>query len=113
MGICLGHQLIARAFGARTFKLKFGHRGCNHPVKNIITNKVEITCQNHGFSIDADSLPQNTEVTHTSLNDNTVEGLRCRDVQAFSVQFHPESIMTTHGAKLLANVIDWAQSTNR
>ena len=102
-GICLGHQILALALGAKTYKLKFGHRGCNHPVKNMITNKVEITCQNHGFSIDADSLPQNTEVTHTSLNDNTIEGLRCRDVQAFSVQFHPEASPGPHDSRYLFN----------
>ena len=72
-------------------------------IKNMITNKVEITCQNHAFSIDADSLPQNTEITHTSLNDNTVEGLRCRDVQAFSVQFHPEASPGPHDSRYLFN----------
>ena len=100
-GICLGHQILALALGAKTYKLKFGHRGCNHPVKNLITNRVEITSQNHGFSVDSDSLPNNVEVTHISLNDNTIEGLYCRDIAAFSVQFHPESSPGPHDSRYL------------
>ena len=100
-GICLGHQILALALGAKTFKLKFGHRGCNHPVKNLITNRVEITSHNHGFAVDYDSLPSNIEVTHISLNDNTVEGLRSKDVSAFSVQYHPESSPGPHDSQYL------------
>ena len=89
------------ALGAKTYKLKFGHRGCNHPVKNLQTGAVEITCQNHGFAVDLQTLPENVEVTHTSLNDNTVEGLRCNDFPAFSVQYHPESSPGPHDSRYL------------
>ena len=102
-GICLGHQILALALGAKTYKLKFGHRGCNHPVKNLSTNRVEITSQNHGFSVDPDSLPQNTDVTHISLNDNTVEGFRSKNIPAFSVQYHPESSPGPHDSRYLFN----------
>ncbi len=91
-GICLGHQLLAQALGAKTFKLKFGHRGANHPVKDLRTGKVEITSQNHGFAVDPDSIDTSiVEVTHINLNDKTVAGLRHRTVPAFSVQYHPEA----------------------
>ena len=100
-GICLGHQILALALKAKTYKLKFGHRGCNHPVKNLTTNKVEITSQNHGFAVLSDSLPSNIKVTHISLNDNTVEGLYCKDVQAFSVQYHPEASPGPHDSRYL------------
>jgi carbamoyl-phosphate synthase small subunit len=100
-GICLGHQILALAMGAKTYKLKFGHRGCNHPVKNLRTNKVEITSQNHGFAVDPDSLPSNVEATHISLNDNTLEGLYSKDVSAFSVQYHPESSPGPHDSRYL------------
>lgn len=91
MGICLGNQLLGLALGAKVSKLKFGHHGCNHPVKYLKTGAVEITSQNHNYAIDETSLPANVEVTHINLNDNTVEGIRCKDVPAFSVQYHPES----------------------
>jgi len=90
-GICLGHQILGMAAGGTTYKLPFGHRGGNHPVKDLKTGKVYITSQNHGFAVDADSLKGEAEVSHLNLNDNTVEGLRFRDVPAFSVQYHPES----------------------
>ncbi len=90
-GICLGHQLIGRALGGTSFKLKFGHRGANHPVKDLTTGRVHITTQNHGYALDADSLPEGLEVTHLNLNDNTVEGLRHKTLPIFSVQYHPEA----------------------
>ena len=91
MGICLGHQLIARALGAKTYKLKFGHRGANHPVKDLETGRVYITAQNHGYAVDADSLPAGLEVSLLNLNDNTVEGLSHRDLPLFSIQYHSEA----------------------
>ena len=91
-GICLGHQMIALANGAKTYKLKFGHRGGNHPVKNILTGKVEITSQNHSYAVDSDSLKDTClELTHINLLDNTAEGMRCDEQMIFSVQYHPES----------------------
>ena len=90
-GICIGHQLIGLSFGAKTNKMPQGHRGANHPVKNIFKNKVEITSQNHGYQIDLDSLPNCLEVTHTSLFDNSIEGIRHRSLPIFSVQYHPEA----------------------
>ena len=91
-GICLGHQIIALSYGGKTYKLKFGHRGGNHPVKNLRTGKVEITSQNHSYAVDAASLEDTGLcVTHLNLLDNTVEGLRCDADQIFSVQYHPES----------------------
>ncbi len=90
-GICLGHQVLGYAFGGRTFKLKFGHRGGNQPVKDLTTGKVAITSQNHGFAVDPDSLPNDIEVTHVNLNDGTVEGMRHRELPIFSVQYHPEA----------------------
>ncbi|MCK4795986.1 MAG: glutamine-hydrolyzing carbamoyl-phosphate synthase small subunit [Spirochaetes bacterium] len=90
-GICLGHQILGLALEGTTYKLKFGHRGGNHPVKNLLNNKVWITTQNHGYAVDKDSLPKNVEITHINLNDNTVEGLRCNEKNIFSVQFHPEA----------------------
>ena len=90
-GICLGNQILAHAFGGSTFKLKFGHRGGNQPVKDLRTGKISITSQNHGFAVDPASLPPEIEVTHVNLNDDTVEGMRHRDLPVFSVQYHPEA----------------------
>jgi carbamoyl-phosphate synthase small subunit len=98
-GICLGHQLLGLAFGGRTYKLKFGHRGGNQPVKNLLTGRVEITTQNHGFAVDAESLPASQiEVTHVNLNDGTLEGMRHRLLPIFSVQYHPEASPGPHDA---------------
>ena len=91
MGICLGHQLVARALGADTFKLKFGHRGGNHPVKDLATGRVYITAQNHGFAVNPDTLPADLEVSHINLNDGTVEGLRHRNMPLFTIQYHSEA----------------------
>ena len=90
-GICLGHQILALTLGAKTKKMKLGHRGANHPVKNLLKGNVEITSQNHGFEIVRESLPKNIEITHTSLFDNCIEGIRLKNKPVFSVQYHPES----------------------
>jgi carbamoyl-phosphate synthase small subunit len=100
-GICLGHQIMGLAMGADTYKLKFGHRGANHPVKELQSGKVEITSQNHGFAVDADSLPADTTVTHLNLYDKTVEGFRHVDKPIFSVQYHPEASPGPHDADYL------------
>ena len=97
-GICLGHQVLGFAFGGRTFKLKFGHRGGNQPVKDLATGKVAITSQNHGFAVDPASLPPEVEVTHINLNDGTVEGMQHRELPIFSVQYHPEAAPGPHDA---------------
>ncbi len=100
-GICLGHQILALAIGARTYKLKFGHRGANQPVKELATGKVDITAQNHGFAVDDTSLGKRAKVTHVNLNDGTVEGIEVLDAPAFSVQYHPESSPGPHDARAL------------
>jgi len=101
-GICLGHQLCGLALGGKTYKLKFGHHGSNHPVKNLRTEKVEITAQNHGFCVDPDSLPSSdVEITHLNLNDHTNEGLRHRSLPLFSVQYHPEASPGPHDSHYL------------
>ena len=100
-GICLGHQILGLALGGKTYKLKFGHHGANQPVMDLTTRKVEITSQNHGFAVDADSLSGAAQLTHVNLNDNTVEGLAHRDLPIFSVQYHPESSPGPHDANYL------------
>ena len=100
-GICLGHQLLALACGAKTYKLKFGHRGANQPVMDLATGKVEITSQNHGFAVDEASLPRELEVTHRNLNDGTIEGLRHRSAAAAGVQYHPEAAAGPHDSAYL------------
>lgn len=100
-GICLGHQVLALALGAKTFKLKFGHRGANHPVKHLATEQVEITSQNHGFAVDPAGVPEEIDVTHVNLYDGTIEGLRHRTKPAFCVQYHPEASPGPHDADYL------------
>jgi carbamoyl-phosphate synthase small subunit len=100
-GICLGHQLLSLACGAKTFKLKFGHRGSNQPVLNLRTGRVEITSQNHGFAVEEDSLPPELEITHRNLNDDTIAGVRHKSAPAFSVQYHPEASAGPHDSQYL------------
>jgi len=113
-GICLGHQILGFAFGGSTFKLKFGHRGANQPVKDLHSGKVAITAQNHGFAVDPESLPKNVEVSHINLNDNTVEGMRHKELPIFSVQYHPEAAPGPHDASYFfsqfADLIDGKKS---
>lgn len=97
-GICMGHQILARALGASTYKLKFGHRGSNHPVKDELLGKIYVTSQNHGYAVDEKTLPAGVRITHINLNDGTVEGLECAEKRCFSVQYHPESHPGPHEA---------------
>ncbi len=104
-GICLGHQLIGLAYGAKTYKLKFGHRGGNHPVKNLLTGKIEITSQNHSYAVDAKSIEgTGLEATHINLLDNTIEGMRCAADNVFCVQYHPESAPGPQDSKYLFDI---------
>ncbi|MGE0703377.1 MAG: glutamine-hydrolyzing carbamoyl-phosphate synthase small subunit [Vicinamibacterales bacterium] len=113
-GICLGHQILGLALGGDTYKLKFGHRGANHPVKKLATGKIEITSQNHGFAVSPDSLPAGVEVTHRNLYDGTVEGLRHTSHPAFSVQYHPEASPGPHDADyLFQDFIDLIEERRR
>jgi carbamoyl-phosphate synthase small subunit len=100
-GICLGHQILGQALGGRTFKLKFGHRGANQPVKDLRSGRVEITSQNHGFAVDPTSLPRDVEVDRVNLNDQTVEGMRHKTKPIFCVQYHPEASPGPHDSTLL------------
>jgi carbamoyl-phosphate synthase small subunit len=100
-GICLGHQLLGRALGGETYKLKFGHHGSNHPVKDLSTGRVEITTQNHGFAVDPKTLGPDVQVTHVNLNDGTCEGIACPDRRVFSVQYHPENAPGPHDSRYL------------
>lgn len=112
-GICLGHQILSLALGAETYKLKFGHRGANQPVQNLSTGKVEITSQNHGFAVDAETLGKDIEVTHINLNDQTIEGIKHKTHPAFSVQYHPEASPGPHDASyLFQDFIDLMKSSS-
>ena len=100
-GICLGHQILALALGEKTYKMKFGHRGTNHPVKNLSTGKIEITSQNHGFAVNKNNISNNIIITHISLNDQTIEGFKCINYPAFGIQYHPESNPGPHDSRYL------------
>ena len=111
-GICLGHQLLSIALGAKTYKLKFGHRGGNQPVKDLLTGKVEVTCQNHGFAVDAESMPSAMALTHVNLNDHSVEGFTHRALPIFGVQYHPEASPGPHDSNyLFQRFFDWIEAS--
>jgi len=112
-GICIGHQLMALALGAKTHKMARGHRGANHPVRDLQTGKIEITSQNHGFAVDPDSLPADLEVTHISLFDQSIEGLRHKTKPAFCVQYHPESSPGPHDSRYLFERFTHLMETTR
>ena len=97
-GICMGHQILSTALGAKTYKLKFGHRGSNHPIQDVILNKIYMTSQNHGYAVQSESLPSDVKISHTNLNDNTVAGIYSKQRRFLSVQFHPESHPGPHDA---------------
>jgi carbamoyl-phosphate synthase small subunit len=101
LGICLGHQILSLAMGGRTYKLKFGHRGGNHPVHDVVENQIDMTAQNHGFSTDEASLRGKAQVTHVNLYDGTVEGIAAPDAKMFAVQYHPEAAPGPHDARHL------------
>ena len=101
LGICLGHQILALALGGRTYKLKFGHRGGNHPVRDVLHEQIDLTAQNHGFSTDEASLRGKAQVTHVNLNDGTVEGIAAPDARMFAVQYHPEAAPGPHDSRHL------------
>ncbi len=109
-GICLGHQLLSLACGAKTFKLKFGHRGANQPVQNLQTGKIEVTAQNHGFAVEETTLPECLEITHRNMNDNTIAGVRHKSANAFSVQYHPEASSGPHDSSYLFDQFQKAMS---
>lgn len=100
-GICMGHQILGRALGLKTYRLKFGHRGSNHPIKDLLTNQIYMTSQNHGYAVDPESLTNDVKVTHWNLNDNTISGIQCEAKKCMSVQFHPESRPGPHDAETL------------
>lgn len=112
-GICLGHQILSLSLGGKTYKLKFGHRGANHPVRHVDTSKVEITSQNHGFAVDPDSLPEGARVTHWNLNDETVAGVASDDLLCYSVQYHPEASPGPHDAHYLFDPFIEMMATRR
>ncbi len=113
-GICLGNQMLAHAYGGKTFKLKFGHRGGNQPVQNLRTGQIAITSQNHGFAVDSNSLPEEVEVTHINLNDSTVEGMRHRSLPIFSVQYHPEAAPGPNdAAKFFEDFVDLIEESKK
>jgi carbamoyl-phosphate synthase small subunit len=112
-GICLGHQVLGLALGGRKFKLKFGHHGSNHPVKDLRTGRIAITAQNHNFCIDVDSIQDQVELTHVNLYDGTLEGMRHRSLPAFSVQYHPEAAPGPHDANpLFQEFVDLMRETS-